>query len=247
MRSRACVRNRTPHFPFSNSIETINSYGLEVTSGIILGLDTDTGRSADRLIEFIVQSQIPILTINLLQALPKTPLWDRLARDQRLMDNPKLESNVRFLRPYDQVLADWRRCIAFAYAPEELFKRFRHQVDVTYVNRFKVPRRGLTPTNLRQGLVLAFRVFTRVGLKSRYRREFWGAAFYALRRGQIEAMLSMGFVAHHLIKFTQEALRGEQNASFYSTRERGDTVQDHGDRDLHTLPPRPAAARRART
>ncbi len=30
----------------------------------------------------------------------------------------------------------------------------------------------------------------------------------------------MGFVAHHLIKFTREALRGEQNASFYSTHER---------------------------
>jgi radical SAM superfamily enzyme YgiQ (UPF0313 family) len=206
--------------PIVESVETLNSYGLEVTSGIILGLDTDNGRSADRLIDFIESSQIPILTINLLQALPKTPLWDRLARDNRLVDNPRLESNVRFLRPYDQVLADWRRCIAHAYAPERLFARFLHQVDATYVNRLKVPAKGrLTLANLRQGLVLAFRVFTRVGLKSSYRREFWQAAWYALKRGQIEAMLSMGFVAHHLITFTREALRGEQNASFYSTRE----------------------------
>ena len=35
-------------------------------------------------------------------------------------------------------------------------------------------------------------------------------------RGQIEAVFSMGFVAHHLIRFTREALRGEQNASFYA-------------------------------
>jgi hypothetical protein len=164
------------------------------------------------------------------------------------VDNPKLESNVRFLRPYDQVLADWRRCIAFAYAPEELFKRFRHQVDVTYVNRIKVPAKGrLTPANVRQGLVLAFRVFTRVGLKSRYRRAFWQAALYALRRGQIEAMLSMGFVAHHMIRFTEEALRGEQNASFYSTHERGDTVEENVGHGVRTLQPRPAPVRRART
>jgi len=26
----------------------------------------------------------------------------------------------------------------------------------------------------------------------------------------------MGFVGHHLIEFSREALRGEQNASFYS-------------------------------
>jgi hypothetical protein len=28
----------------------------------------------------------------------------------------------------------------------------------------------------------------------------------------------MGFIAHHLIQFTREALRGEQNASYYSTK-----------------------------
>ena len=94
-----------PTLPMLDSIKTLNSYGLEVTSGIILGLDTDTEHSADRLIEFIERSKIPVLTINLLHALPKTPLWDRLARDGRIIDDPSLELNVRFLRPYDDVVA----------------------------------------------------------------------------------------------------------------------------------------------
>jgi len=33
-------------------------------------------------------------------------------------------------------------------------------------------------------------------------------------------MLAMGFIAHHLIQFTREALRGEQNASNYSAKVR---------------------------
>jgi hypothetical protein len=49
-----------------------------------------------------------------------------------------------------------------------------------------------------------------------YRRPFWRAARHALRRGQIDGLIGMGFIAHHLIEFTREALRGEQNASFYS-------------------------------
>ncbi len=113
--------------------EAINSYGLEVTSGIILGLDSDTEDTEDRLKNFIDFSQIPILTINLLQALPRTPLWDRLKRDGRLFAaDTVLESNVRFLRPYDEVVATWRRCVAHAYDPERLFARFAHQVDATY-------------------------------------------------------------------------------------------------------------------
>ena len=105
------------------AIETLNSYGLEVSSGIILGLDTDTPQTVDRLIEFIERSKIPMLTINLLQALPKTPLFDRLKRDGRIVDDRSLESNVRFLRPYDEVIASWRRAIAYAYAPERVFSR----------------------------------------------------------------------------------------------------------------------------
>jgi hypothetical protein len=41
---------------------------------------------------------------------------------------------------------------------------------------------------------------------------------HALRRGQIEAIFGMGFVAWHLIQFTQEALGGRQNASFYAAK-----------------------------
>jgi hypothetical protein len=49
--------------------------------------------------------------MNLLQALPKTALWDRLAKDGRLIEDGKRESNVNFLRPYDEFIATWRRCI----------------------------------------------------------------------------------------------------------------------------------------
>ena len=221
----ALVQMRKEHnaaLPMLEAIRTLNSYGLEVTSGIILGLDTDTAETEARLKAFIDASNVPILTINLLQALPKTPLWDRLKRDGRVIaDDTGLESNVLFLRPYDEVVAMWRRCIAHAYAPERLFQRFTHQVEATYANRLVGPAHGkLTLNNLRLALVLAFNVALRVGVLSDYRRWFWNAVLPALRRGQIDAALSMGVVGHHLIRFSREALRGEQNASFYSAQSR---------------------------
>jgi hopanoid C-2 methylase len=223
---KAMRKDQNAALPMMEAIRTLNSYGLEVTSGIILGLDTDTADTEQRLKAFIDASQVPILTINLLQALPRTPLWDRLKRDGRLIaDDTGLESNVRFLRPHDEVVATWRRCIAYAYDPERLFARFVHQVEATYVNRMMGPAHGkLTIDNLRRALVLAFNVLFRVGLLSDYRRPFWRAARTALRRGQVDAVLGMGFVARHLIQFTREALRGDHNASFYSARERERTA-----------------------
>src|SRR5262249_49665942 len=153
--------------PMLESIKTLNDYGLEVTSGIILGLDTDSDDTESRLKDFIDVSRIPMLTINLLQALPKTPLWDRLQKADRLADGPALESNVRFLRPYDEVVSMWRRAIAYANDPERLFARFHHQVEATYVNRMIPPARGkLNWANLSGALVLAWRVMLHIGILS---------------------------------------------------------------------------------
>jgi radical SAM superfamily enzyme YgiQ (UPF0313 family) len=219
---KAMRKEHNSVLPMIEAIKMLNSYGLEVTSGIILGLDTDTADTEARLKKFIDLSQIPILTINLLQALPRTPLWDRLKHADRLViDDAGLESNVRFLRPYDEVVGMWQRCVMHAYDPERLFARFTHQVEATFAHRMGVPARGkLTIRNVREAVVLGFNLVLRVGLLSNYRRSFWRAACHALKRGQIDAALGMGLVAYHLIKFSREAIRGEQNASFYSTRSR---------------------------
>jgi radical SAM superfamily enzyme YgiQ (UPF0313 family) len=207
--------------PMMESIRTLNSYGIEITSGIILGLDSETADTEQRLKDFIDLSQIPMLTINLLQALPKTPLWDRLARDGRLREDDAHESNVVFLRPHDEVVATWRRSIAYANDPEKLFERFRHQVDATYVNRKVTPAKGkLTWNNLRGGAVMAWRILLHLCLLSDFRKPFWRMAKYALRRGQIDGMMGAAFMGYHLIEFTREALRGDQNASYYSTKKR---------------------------
>jgi hopanoid C-2 methylase len=207
--------------PMMESIKTLNRYGIEITSGIILGLDSETADTEQRLKDFIDLSQIPMLTINLLQALPKTPLWDRLARDGRLREDDSRESNVVFLRPHDEVVAMWRRSIAYANDPEKLFERFRYQVDATYANRKVTPAKGkLTWNNLRGGAVMAWRVLLHLCLLSDFRKSFWRMAKHALRQGQIDGMMGAAFMGYHLIEFTREALRGDQNASYYSTKKR---------------------------
>ncbi|HTY49771.1 MAG TPA: B12-binding domain-containing radical SAM protein [Steroidobacteraceae bacterium] len=207
--------------PMMEAIGTLNRHGMEVVSGIILGLDSDTADTEQRLKEFIDQSRIPMLTMNLLQALPRTPLWDRLASAGRLIEDGARESNVAFLRPHDEVVASWRRCIAHAYDPERLYARFMHQLDATYAHRLPIPPEGqATWPNIRRGLRLALNLLLRVGVRADYRRWFWRAARAAWKRGQIDSLMSIGFVSYHLIEFSREALRGEQNASFYSARAR---------------------------
>ena len=67
---KAMRKEQNIALPMMQAIETLNRYGLEVTAGIILGLDTDSPDTEARLAEFIDLSRIPILTI-ISRALPK--------------------------------------------------------------------------------------------------------------------------------------------------------------------------------
>ena len=206
--------------PIMEAIETLNSFGMEVVSGIILGLDTDKPDTGRALLEFIDASQIPLLTINLLQALPQTPLWDRLKLANRLVEDDSRDSNVDFLLPYDDVVKSWRSCMGSAYQPAKLFERYEFQIRNTYPHRVQPPasRARLSAKNIRLGLVMLRNIFWKVGILGDYKREFWGFALRRLARGEIEYLISSVMVAHHLINFARDASEGHTNASYYSTK-----------------------------
>jgi radical SAM superfamily enzyme YgiQ (UPF0313 family) len=206
--------------PLVEAVQTLNRYGLEVVSGIIIGFDTDTPATGDRVIDFVEKSQIPMLTINLLQALPRTPLWDRLAREGRLIEDDERESNVDFAMPYDDVLAMWRDCMERAFSPRAVFARYRHQVEHTYPNRLPIPmrQRHVPWRDVVRGLKMLRAVLWHVGVRADYRAEFWKAAYACIVRGQIDSLIRVGLMAHHLVLSGRDATAGRQKASHYSAR-----------------------------
>jgi radical SAM superfamily enzyme YgiQ (UPF0313 family) len=226
----AMSKGQNTMVPMMDAIRTLNGYGIEVVAGIIMGLDTDQYDTAHQILDFIELSQIPMLTINLLQALPKTPLWTRLEAEGRLIHDERRESNVVFALPYEQVLESWRQCIGAAYEPEALYRRFAHNLRHTYPNRIKPPADGrATWANMRKGMRILANLLVHEGVLADYRGTFWRHALPLLRSGRIEDLIHIGLVGHHLIAFTRAALAGQHNASFYSTKVRtGETVTAGG-------------------
>ena len=102
-----------------------------------------------------------------------------------------------------------------AYEPGALFARFEHQIAATYAHRF-VPPRSVKWADLKRGLAILARVVWTCGVRSSYRREFWAFAWPRFKLMDIERVIAVGVVAHHLISFAGEASQGRQNASFYS-------------------------------
>jgi len=66
-------------------VQRVQRHGIEVQAGMIVGFDHDDPEIFDEQLDFLQQAGIPIAMVGMLQAVPTTPLFDRLARAGRLV------------------------------------------------------------------------------------------------------------------------------------------------------------------
>ncbi|WP_298351788.1 B12-binding domain-containing radical SAM protein [Rhodoblastus sp.] len=214
----AISKEQNLFLPIEEAVRRLNAKGMEVIAGMITGLDSDTPVTADAIVAFVERNQIPMVTLNLIQALPRTPLWDRLAAEGRLSDDPERESNVIFKRGYDEVVGDWREALKQIYDPARLFARYDHLTKTVFPHRRPRPRApgSVTPKDVRRGFRMLFKILWKLGVIADYRREFWNYAQPRLKAGRIEDVISVGILAKQLITFSRKACAGKLNASNYA-------------------------------
>ncbi len=112
-----------------DSVRTIQRRGIEVTGGFIIGFDTDPPDIFEQQIRFVQNLAIPTAMVGLLEALPRTRLYSRLAREERLRDvssgNNLSAARMNFIPALpDEVIAEgYRRVLRTIYAPSRYFSR----------------------------------------------------------------------------------------------------------------------------
>jgi radical SAM superfamily enzyme YgiQ (UPF0313 family) len=81
------------------SVRAIYAHGIDVLAGFIVGFDNDTLDTFEKQYRFITASGIQVSMVGLLTALPRTPLYERLKQEGRLIadaadgDNTKAGTN----------------------------------------------------------------------------------------------------------------------------------------------------------
>jgi radical SAM superfamily enzyme YgiQ (UPF0313 family) len=66
------------------SVKTIQSYGMVTVAGMIIGFDSDDPGIFEDQYSFVQEAGLPIVMLGLLQAIPRTPLYERLEKSGRL-------------------------------------------------------------------------------------------------------------------------------------------------------------------
>jgi radical SAM superfamily enzyme YgiQ (UPF0313 family) len=155
------------------SVNKIQSHGMEVMAGFIVGFDNDPEDIFERQIDFIRKSAIPLAMVGLLNALPDTQLWKRLEREGRLLgeasgNNTTCTFNFKTRMDPDLLIRGYQSIMRTIYSPREYYGRALDSMTRTH-QEFVEPQHY----NLISGFSALVRVLVKLGVFDSERKEFW--------------------------------------------------------------------------
>jgi radical SAM superfamily enzyme YgiQ (UPF0313 family) len=195
-----------------DSIHFIQSQGLWVTAGFILGFDSDTEDIFEQQIDFIERAAIPWAMTGFLQAPPTTPLFDRMLKEGRLLMESTATSNFdppnfRTLLPLPVLLEGFRAILISLYSASAFYDRcYRSLLYWKARKPQKPPKIPLWPL-----LGIVVRSIVHQGILSSYRRAYWKFLLRLVARWLLNpAKFSLGFAmllsGHHFIRYASSVV-----------------------------------------
>jgi radical SAM superfamily enzyme YgiQ (UPF0313 family) len=189
-----------------DSVKKIQSYGMEVMGGFIVGFDNDPDDIFERQINFIRESAIPLAMVGLLNALPDTQLWRRLEREGRLLGTDASGNNtvctLNFVTKMDpaRLIRGYQEIMQTIYSPREYYKRALESMKRT-------PHDASEPQHysLPSAVASLARVAIKLGVFDRERVEFWrflGQAA-AKHRERFAESLRLAAMGYHFRKLAE--------------------------------------------
>lgn len=174
--------------PLLDSLRAINANGLSVIGSFILGMDGERAGAGERMRAFAEAADLPWVMVNVLRALPRTVLWDRLKKEGRLHDGIQESgwdalTNFTPQRPIDVIFAEQVSALSALYAPGAYLGRVLRATLAMRPTRASLP--GAAPeAKVDPALVVAqknrspdftplLRLIWRQGVIGETRGQFW--------------------------------------------------------------------------
>lgn len=142
---KECSKNQNCRRDLVASVQKLQRAGFHVLGGYIVGFDHDDENIFCRQIRFIQESGVVTAMVGLLNALPRTRLWKRLKREQRIRtatSGDNTDGTINFIPAMDPdvLIGGYRHVVRTIYSPKHFYRRVSRFME-KYRPRRKRPLR----------------------------------------------------------------------------------------------------------
>ncbi len=205
----------------SAKLARIQNAGLDIHAGFIVGFDSDDREIFEEQFHFIQDNGITLAMVGMLQAIPRTPLYERLQREGRLVDDDPNCNFVPWKMSRDELRQGYWDLVQRLYTPEAFFDRYFqvYRFAEFHRRRAEICRKageGKRLPTLAYGLALLWSLGWALWRDRSLRSVGWIYLKYFLTRNLKYRRDLVGFaqfmnrcVTHwHFYRFTREAVSG---------------------------------------
>jgi len=174
-----CNKNQNIKRDMIASIHKIYNFGLQVQGGFIIGFDHDPLSIFDLQIKFIQESGIVTAMVGLLNALPKTKLYNRMVKEKRLVETStgdNTDASINFIprMQLTTLLNGYKNTLSTLYSSKKYFERLK-----TFLKLYHPSKHSNLKISLID-IVALFKSFIYVGVFSKMRFDFWNLFYWTI-------------------------------------------------------------------
>ena len=172
------------------AVKKMQSYGLQVQGGFIVGFDSDPASIFKSQIDFIQKSGIVTAMVGVLMAPPGTRLYKRLKRENRLLpggtgDNTDGSTNFIPKMGRETLAMGYKQIVDTIYAPKQYYERIK-----TFLREYKPGNKGkFKPSFIH--FIGWLRSIWVLGVKEKGRIHYWKLFVWTLLKKPQTFQLSM--------------------------------------------------------
>jgi len=186
------------------AVRKLQSHGLQVQGGFIVGFDSDPHTIFEDQISFIQRSGIVVAMVGMLNALPGTKLYRRLKKENRLLANfsgDNTDCSINFVSKMDNetLMNGYKRIVNTIYAPKQYYERIK-----VFLKEYRPLQRQSSHPQI--GHFLAFvKSLWVLGMVAKGRRYFWRFLAWTLakRPRSLPISITLAIYGFHFRKIVE--------------------------------------------
>jgi radical SAM superfamily enzyme YgiQ (UPF0313 family) len=160
-------------------VKTIQSAGIEVMAGFIVGFDNDAPSIFQRQIDFIQKSGIISAMVGLLNAPKKTQLYRRLEKEGRILSDfggDNTDYSLNFIPKMDrqELLAGYQKIIHGIYSSKSYYIRI-----LSFLKQYNPPFKFQRKISF-SGFIAFLKSVLVIGILKKNRKYYWELLFWSL-------------------------------------------------------------------
>jgi radical SAM superfamily enzyme YgiQ (UPF0313 family) len=186
------------------SVRKLQSNGLIVSGGFIVGFDNDPPTIFDDQIHFIQKSGIVTAMVGLLNAPSGTRLYQRLKTEKRLLNifsGDNMDGSINFIpkMKYGELMRGYKRILSTIYSQKEYYERM-----ITFIKQYHLPVNKSVKVSFSEILAL-LKSFWILGVLEKGNRFYWKILIYSLLRypRKLPLVVRMAIYGFHFRKVVE--------------------------------------------